>query len=367
MRPGKSDELVAASVADACEIRQRATAERAFAGDAVGGRLDDAAEFVRAGLTEPGDRVLRLRLLVAIADERRALDEHDRGMCEQARVAIHRALRRLRGCASSDELSHRAPGELRDACGFTRVMISRARGSRWFPDTVRVGDGANPDAEEFDRFAHDGNEIPLGRMLPETQMVRQRVAVMVADAASDPRAYKPLIRVTQSTGYVAAPIMAGRRVIGFLHADRVGQHSSLATGDLENIALFANEFGILFERAVLAERMERQRSEIAAVLHRAAAGLDVLCDADMALGANPATVPAATGRQGGAPAPRRDALLTAREREILDLVASGATNDAVARELVLSPDTVKTHVSSILRKLHAATRAEAVARYLHLR
>jgi DNA-binding NarL/FixJ family response regulator len=65
-----------------------------------------------------------------------------------------------------------------------------------------------------------------------------------------------------------------------------------------------------------------------------------------------------------APAPRRDALLTPREREILVRVAAGATNGAIARELVLSPDTVKTHVSSILRKLGAASRAEAVARYL---
>jgi DNA-binding CsgD family transcriptional regulator len=245
-------------------------------------------------------------------------------------------------------------------------MISRARGSRWFPDTMRVGDGANPDAEEFERFAHDGNEIPLGRMLPETRMVREQIPVMVADAATDPRAYKPLIRVTQSTGYVAAPIIAGRRVIGFLHADRVEQQSSPAPGDLESIALFASEFGVLFERAVLAERMERQRSEISAALHRATAGLDALCDADMALGTPPPTTAAAASGRRTAPAPRRDALLTTREREILELVATGATNDAVARELILSPDTVKTHVSSILRKLHAASRAEAVARYLQL-
>jgi DNA-binding NarL/FixJ family response regulator len=64
--------------------------------------------------------------------------------------------------------------------------------------------------------------------------------------------------------------------------------------------------------------------------------------------------------------PRRDALLTAREREIVELIAAGATNQAIARELVLAADTVKTHVSSILRKLAATSRAEAVARYLRL-
>src|SRR5215207_2295423 len=116
------------AVADAREIRERATTDRAFTGDAVRGRLDEAAELVREALSEPGERVARLRRLAAIADEQRALDEHDRGMGEQVRAAIQGALRRLRNCPSSDELSHQAPGALRDACGYTRVMISRAQG-----------------------------------------------------------------------------------------------------------------------------------------------------------------------------------------------------------------------------------------------
>jgi DNA-binding NarL/FixJ family response regulator len=345
-----------AAIALAREVRRHATAERAFAGDRVRRQLADARSALRARLDEPAEA---LQLLAAIADEERALDEHDRRRHEDARVAIQAALRRLRASAGSHALSHDAPAELRDACGFTRVMISRARGSRWFPDTMRVGDGADPEAEEFERFATEGNEIPLG--LPETRMVREGVAVIVADTAADARAYKPLIRVTRSTGYVAAPITAGRRVIGFLHADRAGQRSAIAAGDLECIALFAAEFSVLFERAVLAERVERQRSEVAAALRQTAAELDR--ERGIVLG----TYAPSAGPRSDSPAPRRDALLTAREREIVELIAAGATNHAVARELVLSTDTVKTHVSSILRKLDAASRAEAVARYLRLR
>jgi DNA-binding NarL/FixJ family response regulator len=52
--------------------------------------------------------------------------------------------------------------------------------------------------------------------------------------------------------------------------------------------------------------------------------------------------------------------LTAREREVLTLVAAGISNKGIARELAVSPNTVKFHVAAILEKLDAASRAEAV-------
>src|SRR5450755_3510890 len=61
----------------------------------------------------------------------------------------------------------------------------------------------------------------------------------------------------------------------------------------------------------------------------------------------------------GAPAPFPR--LTEREREVLELVARGYPNARVAHHLGLSEKTVRNHVSAILAKLPAATRAEAVA------
>jgi DNA-binding NarL/FixJ family response regulator len=62
------------------------------------------------------------------------------------------------------------------------------------------------------------------------------------------------------------------------------------------------------------------------------------------------------------PADRRDAHgLTAREVEVLRLVAGGATNRAIAAELVLSERTVDRHVSNILAKLRVSSRAAATA------
>jgi len=54
--------------------------------------------------------------------------------------------------------------------------------------------------------------------------------------------------------------------------------------------------------------------------------------------------------------------LTPREREVLELVATGATNREIAARLHLSPHTVKEHTSSLYRKLEARNRADAVLR-----
>ncbi len=53
--------------------------------------------------------------------------------------------------------------------------------------------------------------------------------------------------------------------------------------------------------------------------------------------------------------------LTAREREVMALVAYGLTNHEVAERLVISPATAKTHVTRTMVKLHARDRAQLVA------
>ncbi len=53
--------------------------------------------------------------------------------------------------------------------------------------------------------------------------------------------------------------------------------------------------------------------------------------------------------------------LTPREREVLALLVQGASGDAIARPLGISPNTVRTHVQSILTKLQVHSRLEAAA------
>jgi len=53
--------------------------------------------------------------------------------------------------------------------------------------------------------------------------------------------------------------------------------------------------------------------------------------------------------------------LTAREWEVVDLLYQGRSTDEIAEQLVLSHETVRSHIKNLMRKLGASTRAEAVA------
>jgi DNA-binding NarL/FixJ family response regulator len=58
-----------------------------------------------------------------------------------------------------------------------------------------------------------------------------------------------------------------------------------------------------------------------------------------------------------------DGLLSSRERDVLRLLAEGMTDREIAAALAISPRTVESHVSSVLRKLGVRNRAEAAQRY----
>ena len=60
-------------------------------------------------------------------------------------------------------------------------------------------------------------------------------------------------------------------------------------------------------------------------------------------------------------ATQRDVVLTARELEVLALLAEGASNKLIGRRLGISAHTAKYHVASLLDKLDAVTRTDAVA------
>ena len=62
-----------------------------------------------------------------------------------------------------------------------------------------------------------------------------------------------------------------------------------------------------------------------------------------------------------APEAQPDLALTARELEVLSLLAEGASNKLIARRLGISTHTAKYHVASLLEKLDAVSRTDAVA------
>jgi LuxR family maltose regulon positive regulatory protein len=109
--------------------------------------------------------------------------------------------------------------------------------------------------------------------------------------------------------------------------------------------------------ALLGALVAAQRAEQAA-----ARGVPLGCLARVlaAFGGKPAAPGA--GRGAAAAVPGLAEQLTARESQVLALLAAGAPNPRIAEQLVVSLDTVKKHVSHLLAKLGAANRTEAVTR-----
>jgi DNA-binding NarL/FixJ family response regulator len=103
---------------------------------------------------------------------------------------------------------------------------------------------------------------------------------------------------------------------------------------------------------------EADEAEIAGALRAVAAGLIVL-DRSLAPLLTAAGPPIQAGDSVETLLPGE--ALTAREREVLQLMAQGLSNRQIAARLHISPHTVKFHVASILAKLGAASRTEAVA------
>jgi DNA-binding NarL/FixJ family response regulator len=63
------------------------------------------------------------------------------------------------------------------------------------------------------------------------------------------------------------------------------------------------------------------------------------------------------------PAPKSQVALTGREREVIELLASGAMYKEIAEQLAITLETVRSHVKKIYDKLHAHSRTEAVRKY----
>ncbi|HKV25034.1 MAG TPA: response regulator transcription factor [Candidatus Acidoferrum sp.] len=94
--------------------------------------------------------------------------------------------------------------------------------------------------------------------------------------------------------------------------------------------------------------------QLAAALHAAVAGLITVHPAEVATTFQSNAISSAPGTELAEP-------LTPREREVLQMLASGLLNKEIAAKLSISEHTVKFHVASILGKLGASTRTEAVS------
>jgi DNA-binding CsgD family transcriptional regulator len=335
------------------------------------GQLNGLGDELRTTLCErtasnPAKAAALVERIYEVDDLRNQLRE--RTIFERLDVLarIRESMELLHECTTPEELIEAAPRELCRACGFSRALISRIRGSKWVPEVYEAVAGMDPEKDVFKAWV-EHTEIPLEHMLIETELVRRRMPALITDPLNDPRTFKEIVTRGRTEAYVAAPIIPDNRAIGFLHADKIGREP-VTTDDRDNIWTFAEHFGLIFHRAVLVERLATQRAQLKEAFAGAEEVIEELEATEIELGRTAHS----SHEAGGAAAlfrpaeSRLDALLTRREREVLELITSGATNVRIAEQLVISEGTVKSHVKHILRKLRVGNRAEAVSRYLQL-
>jgi len=247
---------------------------------------------------------------------------------------------------------------------FARTMISTVRGSLWLPQHLHIEEEkADPHGRQFLEYIVD-RHIQLADAPLETELVRKRCGAFAPSPMDDKRTFKELVEVSGSFGYIAAPITIQGRAIGILHVDRPEPHGIVTMDHLEQLEAFAECLSVAFESAALEEKAAQQRIKV-----------DSLCgNVDELLSRSARSV--LWLLPGVASGPRHDAYyqgdqpsvpaLTSREREIMSHVATGATNGQIARCLVISEGTVKSHLKHIAKKLNTSSRAAAVATYAGL-
>ena len=360
------------------QLQQRLETATVDARDLLG--LPASSEDGSVDLAALRDLIHRLRaqlseseLGVGAISEQEAALERLRHRFEARFDALERvttAIAELREVTSPREMLLRAPAALCAGSAFERAVLSLVKSGRMVAEAAHfVGQ---------DRLASttlaqlQANPLRLEHTLIETELLRRRRATIVVDADVHPRVDRETARLMGWRSYAAAPLVVGSQVAGVIHADR-GPGQPLDVLDRDVLWEFATGLAQAYESTSLRRTLRDERDQMREFLDWLGARSSELTDAPVTLSAGGhAPLPPPAPLPSPSPGRARDdrvvfeGLLTRRELDVLRLLADGATNRAVADALVISSGTVKFHVNSILRKLHAANRAEAVTRYLRL-
>lgn len=364
-RHGETANIPAAEPSVVHRLSEMAAAMRQMAG----------VEFTET--SNGGDATGEIGVLPAILEE---LRQAQGVLYEQACQTPQRGLEKVLGSLTrlrSETAGHaqffsNSAGELCTAGSFDRVLVSRIQGSMWIPHTLHLVSEVVSAA--LRNYLSD-LEIPLSASSLEADVVRRRIPMLVSDAGSETRTYRPLIRLARSTSYVVAPVVVDGTVVALLHADTNISRRVLTSADRDIVRLFADGLGPIYERMVLTERLREQRDRLGMVFAATEAMIDDVHGGPLTLDVPTGMLPSATvaparrdrGPAGGSsevPAggqPERQ--LTAREVDVVELLSKGVSNAEIAAQLTVSESTVKSHVKHIFRKLGATNRASAIARY----
>ncbi|MCE3552847.1 LuxR C-terminal-related transcriptional regulator [Pseudonocardia sp. RS11V-5] len=288
---------------------------------------------------------------------------------DQAFQRVRDALAMLGEAKSSKALVDLAPVT---ACslGFDRSIISRVEDSLWIPERVHV----ERDTQWAEEILEVGRAQPqvLNGTLVETEMVRRRTPILVDQVQDRPGVHRPIADASMSRSYSAAPIMIKGEVAGFVHVDCYYQQRNLDEADRQVLAMYTEGLGQALSRTMVLDRLDGIRSDMDSLTRRVSEARDDT-GAPCPWGIEEPVLQADSRRPRVTAGVEQflhhapvDPTLTRREVEVLRLMAAGDTNARIARRLVISEGTVKSHVKHVLRKLGAANRAEAVSHWLRM-
>jgi DNA-binding CsgD family transcriptional regulator len=343
-------------------------------GGGVGGELPALADALRRAADDLAAAISRRQppasraALVALLREVHELqcELHGRGAARRMRVIADArdAHERLRAAGDIDVLLHDTAEEACRGRRLGRCIVARVDGGDWVLAHAHFQDDPAAAQAYLGRLRHD--RVSLERSPLESEMIRRRAAVLLDGDAAGQSIVATLDAPAPLTAHVACPVVVGDRVVAFLYAG--GGDRGVDALDRDALRWFADGVAGLYERLVLIGRLRDQRDHVRQMASSATAVMTELCEADIELrtGArDDGAVSSTATTVFVAPERRLQSLLTRRELEVLALMAAGVSNAGVADRLVIAEGTVKSHVKHILRKLRAANRAEAVARYLH--
>ncbi|NDV05241.1 GAF domain-containing protein [Rhodococcus sp. IEGM 248] len=324
-----------------------------------------AARKLREGLDSP-EQALRLAELVTRLDtaSRDDIARRLRVHTEQFE-ALQQVIRAID--AGADQIARIVTQELCTNLGYGKAMFSVVRGSTWSPIALAVNPELTGDFHEL-VTAIDGREISLREAPREAELVRRRRPYAVDGVDTYRHTYRPLIDLSRPAGYLAVPIVVDSRAVAIIHVDR--QSDSLTDTDVHMVGALAGVCASVRERAELRQQISARNEHVDAEVQRLTRALRHLEQApltmpDLATSELPRAGAASVDDTAqGAIVPRAHTL-TAREREVLTLMATGATNAAISRRLCISDGTVKSHVQRIFKKLGVSTRAEVAALCAH--
>ena len=273
------------------------------------------------------------------------------------------AVRRLGEVGSPQGILDRATDELGTSSEFDRVVLGEVRGDELHVRALWSDPSQDRDAAAGCLETLRATPVRLEYPSIEDEVARGQRTEIVQVRAPRSRANRRLAEVLDWDAYVVTALVVQGHTVGLLHAEATATATAAAaaapnrgvpdTLDAEVAARFAEGLAGVFERAVLREMLQLHHHELRSAVEWMSARLGQL--------GSGAADPAAAGRLAsdlGA----IDAL-TARELDVLRLLARGRTNLEIARELVVREGTVKYHVKNILRKMGATSRADAVSRY----